>query len=110
MACKSDLHETLTGSLQSTVGSQVGALHFQHVLLQNEVLLPQIDKVALQRAGDGSEIVQTRHSSINLERRNHKHLLQQHIVERSFIKNLLGLLLLHLRFQLSFQFLQLLYG
>ena len=57
VACKSDRYEAPTGSLQSTVGSQVGALHFQHVLLQNEVLLPQIDKVALQRAGDRTKIV-----------------------------------------------------
>ena len=74
------------------------------------MLLPQVDEVGLQRACDRAEIVETRHTTINLEGRHHEHLPEENVVEGGLVEGVLGLLLLHFLLKLRLELLKHLHG
>lgn len=69
-----------TGGLQHDLGGEVGALHFEHALGENEVLLPEGHHVALEPAPGGAEVVQSGNASVDLERWHHEHTPDDHVV------------------------------
>ena len=70
------------------------------------MLLPEVDEVSLQRAGDRTEVVQASHSAVNLERGDHEHLAEEHVVEGALVEGVLRLLLLHFNLELRLQLLE----
>ncbi|KAH3663851.1 hypothetical protein OGAPHI_005254 [Ogataea philodendri] len=73
----------MTRGLEHLVRRQHRAVHLQHVLLQNEVLSPNINNVGLQCTSRWTIVVKSRNTSVNLKSRG---------VEKSALQNRFQLL------------------
>lgn len=50
------------------------------------MLLPHVDEVRLQGARDGTEIVESSDTSVDLERGDDEHLAEKHVVEGGLVE------------------------
>lgn len=55
------------GVFEDDVGSDACGIHFEHFLLENEVFPPELFDVVLDGASDGSKIIESGTSAIDLE-------------------------------------------
>mmetsp|Transcript_779 Transcript_779/g.1841 ORF Transcript_779/g.1841 Transcript_779/m.1841 type:complete len:201 (+) Transcript_779:1651-2253(+) len=71
----------VTTSLQNNLGSQVCALHFQHVFGQNKMFPPNVDHGSLQSASGRSQIKESLDSPVDFKGGHHKHLSNDEIIK-----------------------------
>lgn len=64
---------SLTRCLQDDLRREVGALHLQHTLGQNEVSFPEGCDVRLEATPRRPVVVQSLHPAVNFESRHYKH-------------------------------------
>lgn len=74
--------------LEDFVRGQRGAVHLEHVLLEDEVLAPDVCDVGEERAAWGAEVVETADATINLERGSVEHAPPQHGVKDGLVEGL----------------------
>ena len=68
--------------------------------------LPQVDKVGLEGAASGTEIVQTSNASIDLKGGNNEHSSDAEIIKSSAVEGVLLLILVHGSLELGLELLK----
>lgn len=71
----------MAGGLEHLVGGESGAVDFLHVLLDDEVSFPSVDDICLQGTASRPVVVETAHTSVNLEGGSVEKAMAQHAVE-----------------------------
>ncbi|GKT53876.1 hypothetical protein ColTof3_01215 [Colletotrichum tofieldiae] len=74
--------------LEDLVRGQDGGVDLEHVLLEDEVLAPEVDDVGLQGAAGGAVVEEAGNAAVDLEGRSEEQAPAQHGVERLPVEGL----------------------
>ena len=78
----------VTGGLENIVGGQGGAVNLEHVLLEDEVLAPDVDDVGLEGTAGRAIVVEASNTAVDVERGRKEHAATEHGLQRSLVEGL----------------------
>lgn len=78
----------VAGGLENIVGGQGGAVNLEHVLLEDEVLAPDVDDVGLKGAAGRAIVVEAGNTAVDVERGRKEHAATEHGLQDGLVEGL----------------------